>query len=333
MYYPDLSPAFRDFVDALRGKRAAVVGHARPDGDCVGSQVALARVLRTRDVDTACVNADPVPRRLAFLTREEAWQQPVEGAADGRVPVCVDCADPDRPGESVRALFGEFAANVDHHISNTEYARNNFVDGASAATAEILSGLFFDNDYPVDAVGAQALYVGIATDTGQFRFPATSRRVFEICGRLLDLGADPAAASTSLYEQETLGKMKLLEAYLASLRLECDSRACLGVLPADVFERTGAGGEDTEGLVDYARSIHGVDIGAIIEDRGGEIKGSLRAKDARYRVNDLAARFNGGGHACAAGFTAKMKLDEFYPQFLEALREQFRAVDGETVER
>ena len=329
MFYPERSEEFGEWVDTLRGKRVAVVGHARPDGDCIGSQVALSRTLRHCGMDTVCVNEDAVPRRLEFVALEEPFREPGDWLKDGWVAVSVDCADVDRAGEWVKAIDRKFDANIDHHISNTRYARCNFVDDGSAATAEVLGGFFFDNEYVIDPATAQALYVGIATDTGQFRFPATSRRVFQICGRLLELGADPALASNRLYEQESMGKLKLLQAYLASLRMECEDRVCVGVLSRDVFERTGAGVEDTEGLVDYARSIHGVDIGVIIEDRGDEVKGSLRAKEARFRVNDLAARFGGGGHACAAGFSSRMKMDEFYPMFLEALREHFRAIEKE----
>ncbi len=328
MYFPNLSPAFGAFVDTLPGKTVAVIGHARPDGDCIGSQVALARVLGARGIEAVCVNEDPIPRRLAFVSGDETFRAPDEWLCGDLVRICVDCADPDRPGKRIGALGAAFDGNVDHHVSNTHYARYNFVDSGSAATAEILGGVFFDLGFEVDAVAAQGLFVGIATDTGQFRFPSTSRRVFEICGRLVELGADPAMASNYLYEQETMGKLRLLEAYLSSLRRECDGRVCIGALPRDVFERTGAGVEDTEGLVDYARSINGVDVGVILEDRGAEVKGSLRAKEPRFRVNDLAARFNGGGHACAAGFTATEAMDAFYPRFLEALRKHFTDVDA-----
>ena len=329
MFYPELSEEFGEWVETLRGKRVAVVGHARPDGDCIGSQVALSRTLRHRGVDTVCVNQDAVPRRLEFVALGEPFREPGEWLKDGWVAVTVDCADVDRAGEWVQAIGQGFEANIDHHISNTRYARRNFVDDSSAATAEVLGGFFFDNEYVIDPESAQGLYVGIATDTGQFRFPATSRRVFQICGRLLELGADPALASNRLYEQESMGKLKLLQSYLGSLRMECDARVCIGVLSREIFERTGAGVEDTEGLVDYARSIHGVDIGVIIEDRGEEVKGSLRAKEARFRVNDLAARFGGGGHSCAAGFSSRMTMDTFYPKFLEALGEHFRAIEKE----
>ncbi len=328
MHFAGLSPGFGALVESLRQRRVAVIGHARPDGDCIGSQVALARVLRKLGAEPACVNRDPVPRRLAFLCADEPFLRPGDFRPEGHIPLAVDCADADRPGPEVRALFDGYEAGIDHHLSNTRFARRNFVDSGAAATAEILAGMFLDNRWPIDRVTAQALYVGLATDTGQFRFPSTSPRVLEIAARLLELGADPAAAADELYERESLGKMKLLQAFLASLRLECGGRVCLGVLPPNVFAEAGAAPEDTEGLVDYARCIEGVEIAALIEDRGSETKGSLRAKDERFRVNDLAGRFEGGGHACAAGFTVGLPFRDFYPGFVEALGKHLREVEA-----
>src|SRR5262249_27256912 len=152
------------------------------------------------------------------------------------------------------------AAVIDHHLSNVGFGTVNLVDSASAATCEILAGVFFDNDLQVDAQAAQALYTGILTDTGQFRFNATSRRCFVLAGELVARGAPPAEAGFELYERESEGKLRLLQIYLASLKLECGGRVCIGTLKDGVFAATGTNAEDTEGLVDYARSIDGVDV-------------------------------------------------------------------------
>ncbi len=331
-YYPELSAAFARLLAALAGKKIAVVGHARPDGDCIGSQVALARVLAARGFDVICVNADPVPRRLQFLAgdmvfhrTDDVLKDPVERAA-----IFVDCADHARPGERLKLHYPAPAAVIDHHLSNVGYAVANLVDSASAATCEILAGMFFDNGLPVDAQSAQALYTGILTDTGQFRFNSTSRRCFVLAGELVARGARPAEAGYELYERETAGKLKLLQRFLASLQLECGGRVCLGTLPPGIFEETGSNGEDTEGLVDYARSIEGVDIGALIEVRAdGSMKASLRAKDPAYRVDLAAGQFNGGGHACAAGLNLKTGTENFRARLVAALAQRIAAVDAE----
>jgi bifunctional oligoribonuclease and PAP phosphatase NrnA len=332
-YYPELSTAFAGLLAQLKGRKVAVIGHARPDGDCIGSQVALARVLAAGGLDVICVNGDLVPRRLQFLTRGMSFltTDGLLAQPDDRVAIFVDCADHARAGERLKARFPAPAANIDHHLSNVGYAAVNLVDSASAATCEILAGMIFDHDLPVDAQTAQALYTGILTDTGQFRFNSTSRRCFELAGELVARGANPAEAGYELYERETAGKLQLLQRFLASLRLECGGRVCIGTLPDGIFAATGTSTEDTEGLVDYARSIEGVDVGVLIEERpDGAMKASLRAKDPAYRLDLIAAQFNGGGHACAAGLNFRgATLPEFRAKLIAALEKQIRAVDAQ----
>ncbi len=330
-FYPELSAAFGRLLVGLRGRKVAVIGHARPDGDCIGSQVALARVLQAKGCDVICVNPDPVPRRLQFLVEGMKFfrTDDVLTAQEERAAIFVDCADHARGGERLKLKYPAPVAVIDHHLSNVGYAKENLVDSVSAATCEILAGMFFDNDLPVDAQSAQALFTGILTDTGQFRFNSTSRRCFVLAGELVARGANPAQAGYELYERETKGKLNLLQHFLTSLRLECDGRVCIGTLPAGIFEQTGSNSEDTEGLVDYARSIEGVDIGALIELRAdGSVKASLRAKDPSFRVDLVAAKFNGGGHAAAAGLNLKTGTENFYARLVQAFAERLAHVDA-----
>jgi len=330
-FYPTLSADFARWLESLAGRRIVVIGHARPDGDCIGSQVALARVLASLGFDVICVNPDPVPRRLQFLIKEMTFLRTddVVTSTEDRAAVFVDCADHARGGERLKARYAAPVAVIDHHLSNIGYAATNLVDSASAATCEILAGVFFDNGLTVDAQTAQALYTGILTDTGQFRFSSTSRRCFVLAGELVARGAQPSEAGFQLYERETEGKMRLLQHLLASLRLECGGRICVGKLAAGIFEQTGTSAEDTEGLVDYARSIDGVDIGALIEEKSdGTVKASLRAKESAYRVDLVAAQFRGGGHACAAGLNLKSGAENFYAELVAALTARIVAVDA-----
>lgn len=331
-FYPTFSAEFARLLAAIAGRKVAVIGHARPDGDCIGAQVAMARVLAARGHDVICVNPDPVPRRLQFLVNGTPFfrTDDVLRSAEERTAIFVDCADHARGGERLKAHYPSPVAVIDHHISNAGYATFNLVDSASAATCEILAGVFFDNDLPVDATTAQALFTGVLTDTGQFRYNSTTRRCFVLAGELVARGAHPAEAGYELYERETEGKLRLLQHFLSSLRLECNRRVCIGVLPAGIFESTGSNAEDTEGLVDYARSIDGVDVGALIEERAdGSVKASLRAKDPAYRLDLVAAKFNGGGHACAAGLNLKLGAQDFYQRLVAALAERLATVDRE----
>lgn len=329
-YFPTISEGFSRALSLIAGRRIAVVGHARPDGDCIGSQVALARVLRALGHTVICVNTDAVPRRLQYLVGDLAFVRPHDVPVNEEwTSIWVDCADSGRAGDKARERFPAPFANIDHHLSNNSYATHNFIDAGAAATAEILAGVFSDNHLPVDAGTAKGLFAGIMTDTGQFRFNSTTHRTFLLTAELVGLGADPAEAGGEIYERESLGKLQLLQRFLASLQLDCGGLVCVGSLPEGIFQATGTSVEDTEGLVDYARAIDGVEIGVLIEERPGAIKASLRCKNPIYRVDQIAAQFGGGGHACAAGLNLKnAPVAEFRSQLLGALAAQIARVAG-----
>ena len=330
-FSPEISNRIAQLLPELTGKKLAIVGHARPDGDCIGSQVALARVLRALGHEVICVNPDPVPRRLQFLVADLVFAHPDVIAADDSIALYTDCADQDRAGEKARTRFPNPIASIDHHISNTGFATQNFVDVTASATCEILAGVFLDNRLPIDAITAQALFVGIMTDTGQFRFNSTTRRTFLLAAELVSLGARPADAGGEIYERESAGKLQLVQRFLSSFKMECAGRVCIGILPKGIFEETGTSPEDTDGMVDYARAIDGVDIGVLIEERANVIKASLRSKDPTYRVDKIAALFNGGGHACAAGLSLKnTTLAELRPRLLAAIEAQLVRVSEPT---
>jgi phosphoesterase RecJ-like protein len=288
-------------------------------------------MLTARGHDVICVNPDTVPRRLQFLAIGMKFYRADEVPAGDYFAIYSDCADQDRAGEKVKARFPKAFVSIDHHISNAGFGEMNFVDVSSAATCEILAGIFLDNDLPIDAQTAQALFVGIMTDTGQFRFNSTTRRTFMLAAELVELGASPADAGGEIYERESAGKLQLVQRFLSSFKMECGGRVCIGILPDGVFAETGTTAEDTEGLVDYARAIDGVDIGVLIEERPGVIKASLRSKNPSFRVDQIAAIFNGGGHACAAGLNMKnITLAEFRQRLLAALETQIARVSEPT---
>ena len=327
-FFPELAKRFAQLLQQLEGRRVVVIGHARPDGDCIGSQVALGRLLQAHGIEAVCANCDPVPRRVAYLATQNPFFTPETLPPGEWAAVLVDCADLGRAGAKFAARFPQPAASLDHHLGERHGAVENLVDHAAAATAEIVAGIAFDLELPVDVIAAKALYAGILTDTGQFRYASTTPRVFELVGRLLACGAEPAEAGFHIYERESFGRMKLLQQFLASLRLECGGRVCVGTLPPGIFEQTGTTAEDTEGLVDYARAIDGVEVGVLLEERPGMTKGSLRAKNPALRLDQVAALFGGGGHACAAGLNPKEPFEVVLPRLLAALQAALARVDA-----
>ncbi|MGA1204841.1 MAG: DHH family phosphoesterase [Opitutales bacterium] len=326
LYYPKESAGLQKALEAIKGKPVAILGHVRPDGDCIGSQVGLARSMRAMGFDAVCYNQHRVPRNCQSFVGDTPFYEASEGVDSSRVAITVDCADRKRLGDILQEAYPQVYLNIDHHISNTAYGEHNIIVGHASATGEILGGILLDLGLPMDPMAAQALYVGIATDTGQFRFSSTTRDTFEICCHLMEKGADPAAAAMELYERESPQKLALLQRFLASFRYLCGGRVCLGIIDQEAWDATGACKEDTEGMVDYARAIDGVDIGILLEQHDGLLKGSFRAKDRVHRVDQLARQFNGGGHACAAGFNPECSMEEFYPRLVEALEKHFQSL-------
>ena len=313
------SAHFTEAISKLNDLPVLVLGHRRPDGDCIGSQVALTRVLIALGKDARAVNEDPIPRTLQKFVGDTPFFSPDQVAEGDYQVITVDCADQCRVGDSLYKRFSVVDLNIDHHVSNTEYGKQNFIFAEAAATGEILAKFFFDSRYPVDKITAEALYLGICTDTGQFCYSATNASVFEVCRMLCEAGACPSAIAHELYQREKPGRIQLLQRFLASFKMEFDNRVCIGSILDKYYTETGTKPEDAENFVDYARSLEGVEIGVLIEERNGKIKGSLRAKDENLRVDILAKEFQGGGHACAAGFNVAGTIDQFYSLLVDAI--------------
>ena len=328
-FFPELSAGFRALASSAAGQSVCVIGHARPDGDCVGAQIAVAEMISTFGVVPLVANADQVPASLTYLKGSELIRI-VEPESLGNTGLLyLDCADEGRvgPKTSIALENQRRLGNIDHHITNTRFAEVNLIDSDASATCEILAGIAFDLALPISESAAQALYTGILTDTGRFSYAATSSRVFELCSRLVDCGASPRLAAESLYENATLPRLKLLERFLGSLAFECGKKVCIGMLRQRDFVETGTSYQDTEGFVDYARSVEGVLIGVLLEERKTTTKASLRAKIKELRVDQVASQFGGGGHACAAATSSSLPLKVLRENLIEAVRTRVETVD------
>ncbi|MDR3228487.1 MAG: DHH family phosphoesterase [Puniceicoccales bacterium] len=302
LFYPTESAHFQKLLASFHGKRVAVIGHLRPDGDCIGSQVALCRILRSLGTDAVCVNGHTIPANLQAFVGDTPFVLANNFTPDGHEALYTDCADLGRAGDTLAALFPEPAANIDHHISNTRFARENIVLPDAAAVCAMLAAFVSDSAIAIDAVTAQALYTGIVTDTGQFKYPSTTPEVLEAAAGLLRRGACVRTTTDALYEHSTFAQNALLQRFLASLRLEHGGRVCIGETRLVDFEQTGTSSDDTEDFNDYPRCIDGVDIAVTLEEQRTSVKGSLRAKDGHLRMDVLGKALGGGGHVCAAGF-------------------------------
>lgn len=287
-----------------KGRRFLLTSHASPDGDAIGSELALARILRSLGKSAWIWNRDPVPAVFRVLPGAERIQVGGQGPsgfpADFDAVVVLECPDLGRTGFA-EALAGAPLLNIDHHLGNQLYGQVNWVDTAAPAVGEMVHRLALDLKASIDADTATLLLLTVVSDTGGFRFSNANVAAFEAAGSLVRLGASPERVSQWLYESQPLPSLRLLGEMLPSLELHLDGRVATVTLTRGMFERAGAESGDSEGLIDHPRSLAGVAATALFKELpDGRWKTSLRSRGA-VDVERVARAHGGGGHRNAAG--------------------------------
>jgi bifunctional oligoribonuclease and PAP phosphatase NrnA len=299
--------------------RALMLGHVHPDADVLGTLLALGLALETRGWSVVYGGPHPAPAALGFLPGVERYQvlKAIEGPFD--VAVLTDCPNPARTEgliDQARAA-APVVVNIDHHPDNRRYGHVNWIDTAAAATGEMVYRLLVDLGVPLTPAIATNLFTAVHTDTGSFRYSNVTPLTFRIAADLVTAGADPAAVSSALYERRATGALGMLAATLARVQVSEDGRVAWLALPADAVPETFV---EAEELVNYPRSIASVRVACLLRARGDQVKVSLRGK-GDVDVQRIAARFGGGGHPNAAGFTVAGSLDKVAGEVLGAVRE------------
>jgi phosphoesterase RecJ-like protein len=307
--------------------RLLVTSHQSPDGDAIGSEIALARLLRKMGKGVTIWNRDPAPnmfRTLPGVERIHVGTEPPAGFPEAYDTVVVlECPSLERTGLA-ETLAPLRVLNVDHHLGNGHYGEVNWVDTAAPAVGEMVYRLAQALKVELDAETATALLMTIASDTGGFRFSNTSVAAFESAAALVRDGASPEQVGQWLYESQPEGAIRLLAEVLPTLAVSAEGRVATILLSPDMYERANARPSDSEGLVDYPRSIAGVQAAALVRDLGnGRAKASLRSK-GEIDVERLARQYGGGGHRNAAGFTTDRNATELRAELTTALGELVR---------
>ncbi len=294
-------------IERIRSaQRFLITSHLNPDGDAVGTSIGMARLLRRLGKVTQVWLHDPVPPVFAPLIGNERIHQGPKappGFPDSYdCAIVLECPEIERCGigDSVRQLP---ILNIDHHLGNAHYGTANWVDSAAPAVGEMACRLAATMHIELDAETATALYLALSTDTGGFRFANATQRAFEAAAELTRQGAEPERVAKWLYESRTLASVKLLGETLQGLKLHGSGRIATVIVTQPMYSRCSATHGDTEGLIDYPRSIEGVDVSALVRQlEGGGFKVSLRSRGA-IDVESVARRHGGGGHHNAAGFS------------------------------
>ena len=304
-----------------------ITAHVDPDGDALGSCLALALALEHFGKKVEVVVDSPVPAALRFLPHIGRVRRPEEVAGTYRAAFVLDSSSLDRVGGVAERCLapGAAIAVIDHHWGNTGFGDPRYVNVEASATAELVFDLIELLHAPLTPEIAECLYVGILSDTGGFRYANTSSRALRVASRLVEQGAPAPRVAEALYATKSAPSLRILGLALASL--EARSEGAIGAMTISrrMFEEAGATPEDADGIVQYAKSLVGAKVGVLIQEVApNEIRASLRS-DGTVDVNEVASRFGGGGHKNAAGLRVKGDLDQVKQQILEALE---RAMNG-----
>jgi phosphoesterase RecJ-like protein len=315
---PSLAIGTREQVlRAIRaGERFAVVTHENLDGDALGSLIAMQALLRALGKDAVIVIAAeefPLPPEYSFFALDGLCTQAPDDL-DARTTIFLDCGNLDRnPLAAMREA--EPLINIDHHHDNTRFGTINHVVEEASCTAEIVWDLIGALGVEISPTTAEALYVGLVTDTGRFSYESTTPRAHVMAAELIGAGVDVGRLYREIYEDTPLAKLELLGRALASARRFEDERMMVAVLTGEDFAATGADDSYAEGIVDYLRAVKDTKVAALIREvcaggRAGARKVSLRASDDDVDVSAIARAFGGGGHRRAAGFTSDLPTAE-----------------------
>ena len=294
--------------DALQhGHRFLLTSHARPDGDSLGSQLALAAALQQLGKQVRIVNSDPAPALYAFLPDLPTIEITASVDDPYDAVVVLECSTLHRPG--VTGLEGRRLINIDHHEGNAMYGDINWHDVSACACAEMVFDL-------IEALGARLtpamathLYVAILTDTGGFRHANITARTFEICRRVAETGVDPATVAAAVYTNGSLGRLRLTGMLLDRMKLEHGQQIAVLTVNDAMLAEAGCDPDDLEGIVNLPLATREVRAVIFLKETEGGLRMSLRSKDT-IDVRRVAVSFGGGGHRNAAGFTVENPTQE-----------------------
>lgn len=294
-----------------------IIMHIAPDGDTIGSSLALYGALKSLGKRVQVVCRDKMPYLYDFMPYISEVISP-DKAAKTETAIAIDCADVERMGQA-RRLFdaAQKTISIDHHSTNTMFAALNQVDPDAAATGEIVFPLVSEllgGNLSKDI--ADCLYTAVLTDTGGFAYTNTTARSLNTAAELLQFGVNPSDLNMRIYRTVSLSKTKLLGYALSHIEMFCDNRVGLCIITQEDLSAFRAKAEDTEGIIDHIRNIETVQIAIFIREcLDGDYKVSLRSKDI-VNVAAFAQNHGGGGHPCAAGFKTNMSLNPLIDMML-----------------
>lgn len=303
--------------EILRRRRFLLTSHARPDGDSIGSQLAMAFALDALGKEVRIVNADPAPDHYQGFPGMHRIEVAPDVETDADAVIVMECSDLSRTG--ITGLDAEFIINIDHHAGNRLYGALNWYDETAAACGEMVFDLIQGLGVPLTEQIATHIYLAILTDTGSFHHSNITPRTFDICRQAVEAGVNPAAMARRVFDSNSFGKLKLIGALLDSMELVDEGRLAVLYMDDDMLDACGCTNNDTEGVINLpltAREIQAVVFFKVAPD--DVVRVSMRSK-YDVDVRQVAAGYGGGGHKNAAGFTFDGPLGDLRAALIERL--------------
>lgn len=324
----DFSESFKVVSDTIKkNENFLILTHEFPDGDSIGSQIALFALLKSLNKKAAMICSSNVPYQYKFLPYvNNVKKDPGDDICINKdcICICLDSADEDRFNldfDSVKTRV-KYIINIDHHPGNSQYGDINIVDSNKSATAEILYEIIiadFKNYLSYDiAIG---IYTGILTDTGRFQYTNTTSNVHKIVSHLLEYGIIPAAVFSCIYENEPFNRFKLLELFLKRIKLVKSKKFIYSYLLKKDFEKLNLPFSSSDGIIELLRAASDAKIAALLKEVGKDnFKISLRSSDKNYDVAEIAAKFGGGGHKMASAYASNGNIDDLISSLTGAIK-------------
>lgn len=315
----DLETEFKRLEDLIAGSQSFfLAGHLNPDGDTIGSMLAIASVLRRLGKRVRLFSQDPVPENLRFLPHVKSIRSSLTKSRFDAA-ILLECSTPSRGGNLEPVLKRcRTVVNIDHHKTSELYGGINIVEPHSSSTAEIVYRLFYNMKVNVGRREAACLYTGMVTDTGRFHFPATSPRTLEAASRLLETGFKFSRINDLLYATKSWESLKVLGRALESLEFAAGGRLAVLTLTLSDFKRYGARSEHSENVINYGMMVPGVKAAVMFREEEGRISVTFRSR-GHLDVSLVAKAFGGGGHRNASGCRIKGSMETVRGKVLSAL--------------
>lgn len=321
----------KQIAELLRSENSfLVLTHYRPDGDAVGSQLALAILLKNLGKKVEAWNDDEVPAKFKFLPHSNMVTRPPSAPKDFDVVIAIDTSTWQRVGTAAQRIGKKnHFINMDHHVSNEKFADVNWIVPEAPASGQVVFDLIKRGNFKLTREIATCLFAAISTDTGSFTYSSTTADSLRTAAELVETGINVGEVCRHIYESYPYARLQLLQKALADLKLSHAGKTASCWVTNEMYEESGAKREDTEGLIDYARSINGVYVAVLFEElpEPNKFRISLRSKHPKVDVNSIARRFGGGGHREAAGARITGETHEVEQKVLAAINAALNDAD------